>query len=99
MLLTYLWRDPKHVDFFRSALPVSGVSGTLADRMKGTPAENRVWAKTGTLSNVRSLSGYVVTGAGEPIAFSMMVNNFRVSTTEIDTTMDRALVRLVAFVR
>jgi serine-type D-Ala-D-Ala carboxypeptidase/endopeptidase (penicillin-binding protein 4) len=98
LLLTYVWRDPKHIDLFRSALPVSGVSGTLADRMKGTPAENRVWAKSGTLSNVRALSGYVLTGAGEPIAFSMMVNNFRVSATDIDTAMDKALLRLVAFV-
>jgi serine-type D-Ala-D-Ala carboxypeptidase/endopeptidase (penicillin-binding protein 4) len=98
LLLTYLWRDPKHIDLFRSALPVAGISGTLATRMKGTPAENRVWAKTGTLSNVRSLSGYVVTRAGEPIAFSMIVNNFRVSTAEIDATMENALIRLVAFV-
>jgi D-alanyl-D-alanine carboxypeptidase/D-alanyl-D-alanine-endopeptidase (penicillin-binding protein 4) len=98
-LLTYLWRDPRHADVFRSALPVSGVSGTLAGRMKGTPAENRVWAKTGTLSNVRSLSGYVLTRAGEPIAFSMMVNNFRVPTAVIDETMENALLRLVAFAR
>jgi D-alanyl-D-alanine carboxypeptidase/D-alanyl-D-alanine-endopeptidase (penicillin-binding protein 4) len=98
-LLTYLWRDPRHTDPFRSALPVSGVSGTLAGRMKGTPAESRVWAKTGTLSNVRSLSGYVLTRAGEPIAFSMLVNNFRVPTADIDETMENALLRLVAFVR
>ena len=98
LLLTYLWRDPKHTDVFRSALPLSGTSGTLAGRMKGTPAENRVWAKTGTLSNVRTLSGYVLTRAGEPIAFSMMVNNFRVSTNEIDEAMDNALVQLVRFV-
>jgi D-alanyl-D-alanine carboxypeptidase/D-alanyl-D-alanine-endopeptidase (penicillin-binding protein 4) len=67
--------------------------------MMGTPAENRVWAKTGTLSNVRSLSGYVLSRAGEPLAFSMIVNNFRVPTAEIDAAMENALVRLVAFVR
>jgi D-alanyl-D-alanine carboxypeptidase len=50
------------------------------------------------LSNVRSLSGYVLTHSDEPIAFSMMVNNFRVSTAEIDDTMEKALVRLVALV-
>jgi D-alanyl-D-alanine carboxypeptidase/D-alanyl-D-alanine-endopeptidase (penicillin-binding protein 4) len=98
-LLTYLWRDPKHAELFRSTLPVSGVSGSLAERMKGTPAEARVWAKTGTLSNVRALSGYVVTLAGEPFAFSMMANNYRVPTSQVDEIMEKALVRLVEFKR
>ena len=74
-LLTHLWGDPKHARIFRSTLPVSGVSGSLADRMKDTPIEGQVWAETGTLSNVRTLSGYLITRVGEPIAFSMMVNN------------------------
>jgi D-alanyl-D-alanine carboxypeptidase/D-alanyl-D-alanine-endopeptidase (penicillin-binding protein 4) len=76
-----------------------GVSGSLAERMKGTPAEARVWAKTGTLSNVRSLSGYVVTLDGEPFAFSMLANNYRISTAQVDEIMEKALVRLVEFKR
>ncbi|HUE85013.1 MAG TPA: D-alanyl-D-alanine carboxypeptidase/D-alanyl-D-alanine-endopeptidase [Vicinamibacterales bacterium] len=90
-LLTYLWADPKHAERFRSTLPVAGVSGTLANRMKGTPAQGRVWAKTGTLSNVRTLSGYVTTFGGETIVFAMMANNFRVPAADIDAIMDRAL--------
>src|SRR5262249_9428563 len=54
-------------------LPVAGVDGTLAARMKGTAAENNVLAKTGTMSNVRSLAGYVKTRDGEPLAFVVMV--------------------------
>jgi D-alanyl-D-alanine carboxypeptidase/D-alanyl-D-alanine-endopeptidase (penicillin-binding protein 4) len=96
-LLTYLWSDPAHAEPFRRALPVSGVSGSLAERMKGTPAEGRVWAKTGTLSHVRALSGYVMTAAGEPIAFSILTNNFRVPSSEVDAIVDKALVRLVQF--
>lgn len=94
-LLTYLWRDPRHADAFQSTLPVAGVSGTLANRMKGTPAEGRVRAKTGTLSNVRSLSGYVTTLDGETVVFSMMANNFRVPAADIDAIMDRALAQVV----
>jgi D-alanyl-D-alanine carboxypeptidase/D-alanyl-D-alanine-endopeptidase (penicillin-binding protein 4) len=92
-LLTYLWMDPKHADIFRSTLPVAGESGTLAERMKGTPLEGRVWAKTGTLSNVRSLSGYLLTRMGEPIVFSMLSNNFQVPTSPIDAAMEEALLR------
>jgi D-alanyl-D-alanine carboxypeptidase/D-alanyl-D-alanine-endopeptidase (penicillin-binding protein 4) len=44
--------------------------------MKGTPAEGNVRAKTGTMSNIRSLAGYVTTRDGERLAFVVMVNNF-----------------------
>ena len=98
-LLTYVWRDPQHADAFQSTLPVAGVSGTLANRMKGTPSEGRVWAKTGTLSNVRALSGYVTTLDGETVVFSMMANNFRVPAADIDAIMDRALAQMVLFRR
>jgi D-alanyl-D-alanine carboxypeptidase/D-alanyl-D-alanine-endopeptidase (penicillin-binding protein 4) len=93
-LLTYVWMDPKHADVFRSTLPVAGVSGTLAERMKATPLEGRVWAKTGTLSNVRGLSGYLLTRWGEPMVFSMMANNFQVPPAEIDAAMERALLQV-----
>ncbi len=96
-LLTYLWADPKHAELYRAALPVFGVNGNLANRLKDTPVSGRVWAKTGSMSQVRSLSGYIVTVEGEPLVFSLMVNGFRVPTREIDAAMDRALLRLVEF--
>lgn len=99
LLLTSLAANPKHAELFRSTLPVAGVSGTLATRMKATPAEGRVVAKTGSLSNVRALSGYITTLDGEPLVFSILVNNYRVSTAEIDTIVDKAMVRLVEFKR
>jgi D-alanyl-D-alanine carboxypeptidase/D-alanyl-D-alanine-endopeptidase (penicillin-binding protein 4) len=98
-LLTYLWMDPKHADVFQSTLPQSGMSGTLANRMKGTPAEGRVRAKTGTMSHVRSLAGYVTTLAGDPVAFSIIANDFNAPAAEIDAVMDRALHRVVQFPR
>jgi D-alanyl-D-alanine carboxypeptidase/D-alanyl-D-alanine-endopeptidase (penicillin-binding protein 4) len=98
-LLTYLWADPEHAERFQSTLPVAGVSGSLAARMKGTPAEGRVLAKTGTLSNVRTLSGYATTVDGETLVFSMMANNFRVPSAEIDAVMERALNHVVLFRR
>jgi len=96
-LLTYLWMDPKHAELYRAALPEFGVSGSVANRLKGTPASGRVWAKTGSMSQVRSLSGYIVTTEGEPLVFAFIVNGFRVPQREIDAAMDRALLRLVEF--
>jgi D-alanyl-D-alanine carboxypeptidase/D-alanyl-D-alanine-endopeptidase (penicillin-binding protein 4) len=74
-LLTYMSKH-RYADAFREALPIAGVDGTLRNRMKGTPAENNVRAKTGSLSSASSLAGYVTTAAGEKLAFSIMVNNY-----------------------
>ncbi len=98
-VLTHLWRDPRHAEAFRATLPVFGVNGNVANRLKDTPANGRVWAKTGSMSQVRSLSGYVVTTQGEPLVFAFIANGFRVPAREIDAVMDKALLRLVDFRR
>ena len=74
-VLTFMSKH-RYADVFRDALPIAGVDGTLRNRMKGTAAENNVRAKTGTLSSASSLAGYVKTGAGERLAFAVMVNNY-----------------------
>ncbi len=61
---------------FREALPVAGVDGTLRGRMRGTPAERNLRAKTGSLRRVNTLAGYVTTAAGEPLAFALLLNDY-----------------------
>jgi D-alanyl-D-alanine carboxypeptidase/D-alanyl-D-alanine-endopeptidase (penicillin-binding protein 4) len=74
MLLKFM-NSHRWADVYRDALPIAGVDGTLEKRMKSTPAENNVRAKTGTLRYVNSLAGYVTTTAGERLAFALMINN------------------------
>ncbi len=66
---------PWKAAYFQS-LPIAGVDGTLRGRLKGTPAERNLHAKTGSLSHVSGLTGYVRTGGGEPLAFSVLINNY-----------------------
>lgn len=59
-----------------TGLPVAGFTGSLADRFAAGPREGlgRVRAKTGTLTNVRSLAGIVTTAGGEPLLFVLMAD-------------------------
>ena len=61
---------------YYDSLPIMGVDGTLKNRMKGTAAVGNVHAKTGTLSQVRALSGYFTGRGGKLYVFSLLMNNF-----------------------
>ena len=78
-------------EVWMNALPVSGVDGTLRNRMKGTAAEGKVLAKTGTISNVRALSGYTKTASGENIVFSFLVNGHLLSSKDTERITDSIL--------
>lgn len=79
LLATFLQYAYSRTDIFRKlykALPVAGVDGTLKGRMrKGSPAYGNVHAKTGTISGVSSLSGYLQGRSGHWIVFSIMNQN------------------------
>ncbi len=84
---------------FYAALPIAGVDGTIGSRMRGTPAQGNVHAKTGSIANVRSLSGYVTTADGERLVFVMMANHFTVSSRDVYRAMDTAAEALATFHR
>ena len=71
---------------YDASLPIAGVDGTLSTRMKDSPAATRIHAKTGTLGNVNSLSGYAETAHGTKLVFSMFGNhhNLRRGTRVLD---------------
>ncbi len=84
---------------FANGLPIAGRDGSLAGRMRGTAADGNVRAKTGTMSNIRSLAGYVTTRDGEPLAFVIMVNNFEGPGNAATQAIDTIAVRLAEFTR
>ncbi len=86
-VLDAMWRDTLFAAY-EASFPVAGVDGTLERRMRGTPAEGNVKAKTGTLTGARSLSGYVRTRDGELVMFSMLANNFTTSVNEVTRVQD-----------
>ncbi len=97
-ILRSMYRSPYFTHFY-NALAIAGQDGTLEKRLKGTKAENNVRAKTGSMSSVSSISGYLVTADGEMLAFSMLANNFLASKSEVDSAQDKALKILAGFSR
>jgi D-alanyl-D-alanine carboxypeptidase/D-alanyl-D-alanine-endopeptidase (penicillin-binding protein 4) len=91
--------DPEATSPWMIALPVAGVDGSLRTRMTGTPAEGNVRAKTGTMSNVRSLAGYATTQDGERLAFAIILNNFEGASTAATQAVDAIAVSLATFTR
>lgn len=100
-VLTVLQRmhDPAGASPFVTALPVAGVDGSLRERMQNTAAAGNVRAKTGTMSNIRSLAGYARTQDGEMLAFVAMVNNFEGTGATANQALDAIAVRLASFSR
>ena len=60
--------------WLHSSLPVAGDSELLRRRMRNTPAEGNLHAKTGTTNDVIALAGYVTAVNGEVLAFSFLYN-------------------------
>jgi len=73
-LLQAMWARPEH-DIWLASLPIGGVDGTLEHRFKDIPGADHVHAKTGSLSHVNALSGYIETRKHGWLAFSIMVNS------------------------
>ena len=99
-LLAVLQRmyDPTGNSPFMQALPIAGVDGSLSNRMKSTLATRNVRAKTGTMSNIRTLAGYV-TADGEQMALVVMVNNFEGTGIQARTAVDAVATRVASFSR
>lgn len=74
-ILQWDWNGPNR-DVVLNALPVSGVRGTLEHSYVGTAAEREVFAKTGSISHVRTISGFVQTRTHGPITFSLLINEW-----------------------
>jgi D-alanyl-D-alanine carboxypeptidase/D-alanyl-D-alanine-endopeptidase (penicillin-binding protein 4) len=80
---------------FRASLPIAGVDGSLRNRMKGTAAQGRVLAKTGSLFSVWGLAGYVTTLEGRRLAFTLIANNHNPPGGEVTAAMDAFVTGLV----
>lgn len=98
-VLERMYNEPKHRDRFLAALPLAGRDGTMATRLRRTRAEGNAAAKTGSIANVRSLSGFIRTKDGEMLVFSILANDFVVPAATVTWITDLAVEVLANFTR
>lgn len=82
---------------WRESLTIAGVDGTLQNRFKNTIAAGNVRGKTGTIDQVSALSGYLTTAAGEPLAFSIIINTLPAGSALQRRTIDEIVLLLANF--
>ena len=100
-ILERIYKDDRHRAPFIATLPIAGKEGegTMATRMRRTRAAGNAAAKTGSISNVRALSGYVRTRDGEMLVFSILANDFVIPAATVNWIADLAVEHLANFTR
>jgi serine-type D-Ala-D-Ala carboxypeptidase/endopeptidase (penicillin-binding protein 4) len=98
-ILRHVDRDERLRSAYEATLPIAGRDGTIEARMKGTAAEGNALVKTGSMTGVRAMAGYVRTADGETLAFAILANNFENGTNALNAASDAIVVRLATFSR
>jgi len=80
---------------YKSTLPLSGVDGSLSDRLNAPRLQSRIYGKTGSLGGVKTLSGYATTDSGETVVFSILSNNSNLPAKRVNDTIDQLVQAIV----
>jgi D-alanyl-D-alanine carboxypeptidase/D-alanyl-D-alanine-endopeptidase (penicillin-binding protein 4) len=95
-LLEFMLAHP-HAKTWLASMTIAGIDGTLERRMRGSAAANNLRGKTGTLTYVNALSGYVTTKRGQPLILSLMGNNYTGPGRDTTGVMDQICAMLAEF--
>ena len=87
----------KNAALFKATLPVAGKSGTLSSLCKNQLGEGRIIAKSGSMSRIKSYTGYIDSKSGKKIAFSITVNNYSCSSAAITAQIEKLLNALAIY--
>jgi D-alanyl-D-alanine carboxypeptidase/D-alanyl-D-alanine-endopeptidase (penicillin-binding protein 4) len=89
LLKYFFFEKPELYTILKDSFPVAGIDGTLEERMEESDAYGRVYAKTGTLSGVSCLSGYIFSQSNTDFVFSILMQNFVGSADSARAVQDR----------
>ena len=93
-VLSYMRKHPRF-EVFAAGLPRSGLPGSLRNRFLGTPLEGQVLAKTGSIANVNTLSGYVTRKDGRTLLISIQANHHAIGGRAMIAAIDSLVVAVI----
>lgn len=93
-VLKYMRLQSKYGELFYNTLPISGVSGTLSRYCIGTAAQNKIHAKSGSMTRVRSYAGYFKNNKDEEIVFCFIANNYNCNNFKAKKLFEDLFVKL-----
>ncbi|WP_020567099.1 D-alanyl-D-alanine carboxypeptidase/D-alanyl-D-alanine endopeptidase [Neolewinella persica] len=85
--MTSFLRHQASAERWRESIPLAGRTGSMRGFLKGTAAEGKLWAKSGSLGAARSYAGYATQPDGTELAFTIMVNNFTIESQDLRKKM------------
>ncbi|MCX7861407.1 MAG: D-alanyl-D-alanine carboxypeptidase/D-alanyl-D-alanine-endopeptidase [Bacteroidales bacterium] len=93
-ILEFMYNQSSYKKIFFQSLPIAGESGTLSKFFERTKAKGKVFAKTGTMTHIRSLAGYIQPDKKTTIAFCIIVNNSPLPSNLIKQKMENIILQL-----
>ncbi len=84
-------KEKEYFPYLFESLSVGGVNGTLGHRFGNSPVRQHFYGKSGYVSGVRSLSGYLDTQSGQQVVVSIITNNYTAKTSHVDWIHQRIL--------
>lgn len=89
--------EERYFDSYFKSLPIAGQTGTLKSMFKNSDSYGQVFAKTGTLNRVKTLAGYIRTKSGKLLTFSLLINNYTGTVSQVKQKMETILAPIVDF--
>ena len=94
MTMTSFLRTQADNARWRRSIPVAGRTGSMRGFLRGTAAEGRLAAKSGSVGGVRAYAGYATRADGTELAFALMVNNFTIESKDVRSKLHTLMVQL-----
>lgn len=93
-MLRVVANDENAFDIFYSTLPIGGQSGTIQNLFRGTRAEGKIRAKSGSIGRVRAYVGYATNRSGELVTFAFFANNYVGGSSAVRDQLEQLMISL-----
>jgi serine-type D-Ala-D-Ala carboxypeptidase/endopeptidase (penicillin-binding protein 4) len=90
-ILLYMKNKSNYFDNYLESIPITGIEGTQKGYFQDSPLKGKAHAKTGSMTRVRSMAGYMTTKGGKELAFTIMINNYYGNSSAIKRQLEELL--------